>query len=188
MNHLDVAARIGAVLDGAGIPYHVGGSIASSVFGDPRATNDIDVIVHMEPWQAAPVAAALGDDFAIDTAMLEEAASRLGSANFFFLPMLVKIDVFVVADEGFDAQEMARRRWVPLGESRGFYAKSPEDTVLRKLLWYEAGGRSSERQWRDIVATLRRSLPNMDAAYLHVWANRLGVAELLGQARAEASG
>jgi hypothetical protein len=65
--------------------------------------------------------------------------------------------------------------------------KTPEDTVLRKLLWYREGGEVSEKQWRDIVEVLRVSGPSMDVAYLDVWGERLGIVELLGRARSDSA-
>jgi hypothetical protein len=63
--------------------------------------------------------------------------------------------------------------------------KSPEDTVLRKLLWFRAGGGVSERQWRDVVQVLRVSGPELDARYLEGWASKLGLDALLARARGE---
>lgn len=65
--------------------------------------------------------------------------------------------------------------------------KSPEDTVLRKLLWYREGGSVSERQWRDVMAVLRESGAALDAGHLDRWASRLGLEDLLARARAEAT-
>jgi hypothetical protein len=64
--------------------------------------------------------------------------------------------------------------------------KAPEDTVLRKLLWFREGGGVSEKQWRDVIEVLRVSAEDIDAAYLSCWANRLGLRELLAKARADA--
>ena len=70
---------------------------------------------------------------------------------------------------------------------RGLWVKSPEDTVLRKLLWYRSGGEVSTTQWRDTVSVLRLSSEVLDDAYLVQWATSLGVADLLVRARAEAA-
>lgn len=62
---------------------------------------------------------------------------------------------------------------------------SPEDLVLRKLLWYRAGGEVSEQQWRDVVGVLAVSGPEMDRTYLDSWARRLGLEGLLERAWAD---
>ena len=63
--------------------------------------------------------------------------------------------------------------------------KSPEDTVLRKLLWYREGGGVSDRQWRDVVEVLRVSGGQMDPTYLTQWAARLKLTDLLDRAKGE---
>ena len=65
--------------------------------------------------------------------------------------------------------------------------KSPEDSVLRKLLWYRAGGGVSDKQWRDVVSILRVSRDQIDPAYLAEWSTRLSCADLLARARTEAA-
>jgi len=62
--------------------------------------------------------------------------------------------------------------------------KAPEDTILRKLLWYRAGGEVSDRQWRDVLGVLRVSGDVLDRRYLEEWATELGVLDLLERARA----
>ena len=74
------------------------------------------------------------------------------------------------------------RRW-----SLSAASKSPEDTVLRKLEWFEAGGRVSDRQWRDVLGVLRLRGPSLDHEYLDRWARALRVVDLLERARREAS-
>jgi hypothetical protein len=66
------------------------------------------------------------------------------------------------------------------------WIKAPEDTILRKLLWYREGGEVSEKQWRDIAGVLRVAGPELDVAYLDDWATRLGISALLARARADA--
>jgi hypothetical protein len=90
-------------------------------------------------------------------------------------------------DEPFDASEFARRRRVEVRKGQELFIKSPEDSVLRKLLWYRAGGGVSDRQWRDVVQVLRQSRAVLDVAYLDEWAGRLELAVLLGRARGEAA-
>jgi hypothetical protein len=63
--------------------------------------------------------------------------------------------------------------------------KAPEDTILRKMLWFREGGEVSDRQWRDILGVLRAQQGSLDLAYLRAWAVRLALTDLLGRATAE---
>lgn len=182
-----IALLVAAAIEAAGGAYFVGGSVASSLQGDPRSTNDIDFVISLGLGKIGAFADALGPDFELDRAMLRDALLRAGSANGFYLPLLTKIDLFGLGQEPFDEIEFARRRPVPVGASGELLiVKSPEDSVLRKLLWYRSGGEVSEKQWRDIVSILRVSWEQMDPVYLSVWAKRLRCDELLAAAEHEA--
>jgi hypothetical protein len=63
--------------------------------------------------------------------------------------------------------------------------KAPEDTILRKMLWFREGGEVSDRQWRDILGVLRAQQGSLDLAYLRDWAVRLALTDLLDRATAE---
>ena len=93
---IDVALRVAAVLESLGLAYHLGGSLASSIHGEPRATNDIDFVVDLRRESLQAVVDALGNDFAIDRASLLDAVRDRASCNIFYLPAFTKIDLFVV--------------------------------------------------------------------------------------------
>lgn len=181
---LDIALLVAAAIDAVGGEYFIGGSVASSLQGEPRATNDIDVVIAMLGLRVRAFAEKLGGDFEVDQSMLRDALSRGGSANIFYLPLVTKIDIFGLGDTPYDEVEFARRRRVRVRTSgEELWFKSPEDTILRKLLWYREGGEVSEKQWRDVTGVLRIRGPQLDVAYLDTWAARLGLTPLLTRAR-----
>jgi hypothetical protein len=132
--------------------------------------------------------AALGSDFEVDRDMLRDALLHGRSCNIFFLPVVMKIDIFAVGQEPYDEVEFSRRRRALVNDAGDeLVIKSPEDTILRKLLWYRAGGEVSDRQWRDVVEVLRVSGPELDTTYLRTWASRLRLTSSLERATAEAA-
>lgn len=87
----------------------------------------------------------------------------------------------------YDQSEFARRKKIqirPNGDA--LVLKSPEDSVVRKLLWFQDGGGVSNKQWRDVVQLIKINT-NLDSEYLETWARQLGITGLLEKARAEAS-
>jgi hypothetical protein len=183
---IDVALRVARAVEAVGGAYFVGGSVASSLQGEPRATNDIDVVVELPLGKLEEFVRALGPDFEVDLDMLRDALLHARTCNIFFLPSVMKVDLFGVGSSQFDEAEFARRKPVPVRPSgETLVVKTPEDSVLRKLLWFRAGGGVSDRQWRDVLEVLRVSGPRMDAAYLAHWAGRLGLEPLLARARSE---
>ena len=185
---IGIALLVAAAIESAGGTYFVGGSVASSLHGDPRSTNDIDIVVSLPLGQIDTFVAALGADFELDGDMLRDALRRARCANGFYLPVLTKIDLFGLGAEPFDEIEFARRAAMTVGsEGERLLVKSPEDSVLRKLLWYRDGGGVSDKQWRDIVAILRVNPGTLDRRYLDEWAARLQCTDLLLEARAAAA-
>ena len=183
-NAIDIALKVAGALTSVGAEYFLGGSLASSLQGEPRATNDIDFVIALRVGLTKALRDALGSDFEVDTDMLRDAVLHARSANAFYLPVVTKIDFFGRGYEPFDESEFSRRRPVVVRASgETIVVKSAEDTVLRKLLWFREGGEVSEKQWRDIVSVLRISGTTIDDAYLTSWASRLELGALLQRAR-----
>ena len=102
---------------------------------------------------------------------------------------MLKIDFFIPKDEQFEVAIFQRARAEEYETANGeyrFYFTSPEDLVLRKLEWYRNTGLTSERQWTDILGVLKVQASGLDFDYMQVWAQRLGLSELLGQALEDA--
>jgi hypothetical protein len=182
---LEVALTFARALERVGVAYFLGGSLASSLQGEPRATNDIDFVVDLNAGQVPALENELGPEFDVDGESLVEAARTRGSWNIFHLPTMTKIDLFIRRESDFDESEFTRRGQVEVRPGRRLYVKSAEDTVVRKLLWYQQGGEQSNTQWRDILEVLRVSGPSLDWTYLEQWAERLGISALLVRARGE---
>lgn len=186
---LQVMLQVIAVLDALGVPYLVGGSLASSLYGIPRSTNDIDLVVDLAPSHVAPLIAALEPDFLVDEESINEAIQLRRSFNLIHMTTLDKLDLFVTGDHVWRRQELSRRQPERVAADPAVppvYFASPEDTVLSKLDWYRRGGAISDRQWGDVQAVLTIQAGRLDRAYLHEWANRLGILDLLERALAEA--
>lgn len=186
LDEYGVALRVAAVLDELGIEYTLGGSLASSLHGEPRSTNDVDFAVRLREQQIPDLIDRLGSAFVADEESFREAVRAARSYQVYFLPLALKIDLFIRGAEPFDRSEFARRVRVPIGQRGSLYAASLEDSVLRKLMWFRDGGNVSDRQWRDVLGLLRASATDLDRAYLEHWAIALGVQDLLAQALAQA--
>jgi len=176
-------------LDGMGVRYYVGGSVASSVHGVPRASIDAGVIAELGAEHVAPLAARLSALFYLDEDRMRDAVERHLSFNVIHLATMFKVDVFVSKGRPFDVEASGRARLEVLGESPEApkaRVASPEDTLLAKLEWYRRGGESSERQWSDVIGLLKVRTGRLDLAHLAGWAEALGVADLLERASRQA--
>jgi hypothetical protein len=175
------------VLERLGLEYLVGGSLASSLHGIPRSTQDSDVVVDLPLERVPELLAALGDAFYADSEAAASAATRKAAFNVVHLETMFKVDLFVLGDTPADREEMRRRERYEVGEGGLSLAfASAEDTVLRKLAWYRLGNEVSDRQWRDLLGVLRVQGPRLDFGYLERGAREMGLAALLAEALAEA--
>ena len=151
---LGVATRIAAILEKLHIRYVIGGSVASSVLGEPRSTLDLDVMIDASQDQVRDLARLLSRDFYIDAEDAVEAARNGVSFNAIDLGSSMKVDFFPAEDLG--REQLTRRQAiVARPELPALFFYSAEDLVVRKLLWFRAGGESSSRQWRDVVSILK---------------------------------
>lgn len=190
MNVPDILAATTPVveaLEQLEVPYHIGGSVASSLNGIPRLTIDIDLVTNLKLEHVQPLVRLLEAEYYIDEDAVRDAVKRRSSFNVIHLESILKIDVFVAKSRVFDQEEFRRVRLKTLeGSGRPFYVASPEGTILNKLEWYRMGGEVSDRQWNDILGVLKVQGTNLDMAYLQRWAAALKVSDLLERALVDA--
>jgi hypothetical protein len=184
---LDVAAEVISALDACDIRYSVGGSLASALAGEPRASLDVDIVVDLDVNRIPTFVQALGDGFYADPDVLARAATAGSTANLIHHASGIKVDLFVAAS-ALERRQLERRRLVAIGErpARRWFVHTAEDILLQKLWWFRQGGEVSERQWRDVVGILLVQEGRLDEPYLLTVAHEVGLGDLLERARRDA--
>jgi hypothetical protein len=182
-----VALQVAEALEACRVRYLIGGSLASSMSGEPRATLDIDMVVALTAPDIQPFVERLGQEFYSDVEVIRRAVEVHSSANILHYATSMKVDLFMMGGTLLDAEQMSRRLRVQVFSSpdRFLYVYTPEDILLQKLRWYRLGGETSDRQWRDVLGIVRVQAGRMDAAYLRRGATILGVEDLLAKAMGE---
>jgi hypothetical protein len=181
---IQVTLKVITTFDRLGIAYLIGGSLASAVHGIVRATMDADLVADIKPGQVPSLVEALQAEFYIDAEMILDAIQHTSSFNLIHLETMFKVDVFILKQRPFNLTQMGRRISQSVGdtpEDRAYFSTA-EDIILAKLEWFRAGGETSERQWRDISGVLDLQGDRLDFKYLHEWAARLGIQDLLHKA------
>ncbi len=170
--------QIARTLDDLKIPYFITGGISVLVWGRPRFTADIDLVVELKRDDIEKLARALrllSPEGYIDTDMMKEALKTHGEFNFIESNTGIKVDFWVLSNSEFDKSRLRRRVAKDvLGTS--VYFTSAEDLILIKLKWYKES--ESDRQRADIKSILEIT-KNIDHEYLQKMAQKLGLRETL---------
>ena len=167
------------------VPFYICGSVASSTYGEMRATADIDVVAQMQLEQAGELVARLGHKYYADEDQIRKAITRRSSFNLIHQETFIKVDVFAPKERVYDQQALARRQPERLGSHEDALTapiSTPEDIVLAKLEWFRLGGETSDRQWRDTLGVLKLQCFNLDFDYMAKWSKEIGVNDLLERA------
>ncbi|NOY42154.1 MAG: hypothetical protein GXP26_10000 [Planctomycetes bacterium] len=159
------------------IPYAVVGSFASGVWGEPRMTRDIDVVVQLGPQEIEDFCGVFSDDqFYLSRAAIEEAVSLHRPFNVIHPDSGNKVDFMVIGNSGWNGLQLSRRIEIELAEGITGYVAAPEDVILGKLTYYKDGG--SDKHLRDIAGILKISDEIVDREYINRQARQLQVFDI----------
>ena len=173
---LKTLQRVVGLLEQAGIPYMLTGSMALNVYGHPRATNDFDIVIEIETRDENRLLALFEENYYVSRDAIRPALAQESLFNIIDNETVFKIDLIVKKRTPYAAEQFRRRR---VEELQGFKTLviSPEDLILAKLDWSRES--LSEMQGRDIGGLIRLVSKNLDFAYMENWASVLGVLDRL---------
>lgn len=179
LDEFTVLTLVTARLESAGMPYMVTGSVAVSLYAEPRMTRDVDLVVQLDPGDTERLVGMFGAEFICDADRIRDAIDRRSMFNLIHVAAVVKIDFIVRKDTAYREEEFRRRRKTEIN-GVSIWVVSAEDLILSKLDW--ARGSRSEIQLRD-VRNLLVAQPDLDWRYVDKWAGQLGLSELLNEVR-----
>lgn len=185
-----VLSQVAYILEHFEIKYVLVGSLASSLHGMYRSTADIDLLADIKPDHVRPLLAALSKSFYVDDHAVQQAVDQRRSFNAIHFDSVFKVDIFIPKGDDFARKQLERRelRKIAPDVDQFIYVATAEDTVLAKLRWYREGYEVSSTQWSDVLGVLGTKSVNLDIAYLHEWADKLGVGDLLEKAFSSVEG
>jgi hypothetical protein len=159
------------------IDYFVTGSVASIFYGEPRFTNDIDVVVDLPLAKVPMLTRAFGPpDFYFEPESARRAIRSGGQFNVIQPAAGLKIDFMIASRSPFDRARLATARTIELAPGGAARIARPEHVILKKLQYFRDGG--SDKHLRDIAGILRISGSEVDRGEIERWASELGVADL----------
>jgi hypothetical protein len=176
------------LFDQLGIPYRVGGSVATSYYGPWRGTQDVDIVADIAIGQVGALVAGLDpQQYLLDAHSIVDAILRQSSFNILERTTMNKIDVFIQKQTPHAQQEQQRaRQGELLPGTRPIVFTTAEDMLLEKLQWWQLGGGVSTRQWNDMVNLIKRHAAQLDTTYVKTTAQSLGILPPLQRVYADA--
>lgn len=184
-----ITAKVTGLLDRWQVRYLIGGSLASTLYGMVRTTQDSDIVAELSLEHVGELIHVLNDEFYLDEDMIVAAIAQQSSFNIIHRDSFFKVDIFIPRNRPFIEEQLSRaqRQVLSIDPFIDALVATPEDTLLAKLEWYRMGGEVSERQWRDVVGILEVQGESLNLDYLERWAKELKVSDLLERAFVEAT-
>ena len=168
--------KVVEILSELNIPYLVTGGVAVLVWGRPRFTADIDLVVEIKEenlFQLEKALKKLSPKGYVDLEAMEDALKHHGEFNFIDADTGVKVDFWVLTDSILDKSRFKRRKLKKI-LGTDIYFTSPEDLILIKLKWYKAS--ESSRQFEDIQSILKIT-GHVDKNYIEKMVQELDLLE-----------
>ena len=176
MEQFDLRAYLVEVLEKLGLEYFITGSVAATYYGEPRFTNDIDVVVRLSEEIVAQFCAQFpAADFYVSEDAAKHAVRSRGQFNIIHPDSGFKVDVIVPPDTPFDQSRLSRKQLGHADPRHDAFFASPEDVILKKLQYYQEGG--SEKHIRDITSMLKVIGDRLDVQYIRLWVTALGLTD-----------
>ena len=177
MGPFELLQKIVEVFEQLQIPYLVTGSVAAMAYGEPRLTNDIDIVAAIDERHIGGLLTAFpADEFYISEDMVREAIHHHGQFNIIHPASGLKVDVIIKKNTLFDISRFRRMQRIYPAESYQANFAAPEDVIIKKMEYYREGG--SEKHLRDITGILKISGKLIDRDYISEWAQHLGLTEI----------
>jgi hypothetical protein len=165
------------VLDGLKIKYFITGGFAVSVWGRPRSTADIDIVIELVEPQIDPFLKVLRNISAagyVDEDAAKYAVRNRAEFNFIDPETGIKVDFWIMEEDQIAKNQYSRRKTKIINKTRINFI-SPEDLIINKLIWYKET--MSSRHLEDIKSII--SISKIDKNYIRRMAKLLDLEDIL---------
>lgn len=185
MSQQELLKRVASALDSCGIPYMVTGSIASGLYGEPRATHDIDLVTDLPKEKIDRLASCFASpSFFLQKESLLQAVENGTMFNLLSVDEGDKVDFWMLTGDPFDQSRFSRKVAKSIG-GIPIWVSAPEDIILVKLRWSRLSG-GSEKQLVDALRVYEVQRGTLDEDYIAEWVEQLGVTALWERIKMEA--
>lgn len=173
---LSVFEAVLTSLEKVSVDYMVVGSVASMIYGEPRLTKDMDVVIEVQPTGMDLLYGAFPekDYYVPPKEILQAEITARGQFNLIHHASGLKIDLIIRKNSPHAIEEFQRRQKKPFGDRFDAFVAAPEDVIIKKLGYFREGG--SEKHLNDIRGILAHT--EIDRSYLERWIRDLGLGDI----------
>lgn len=157
------------------IPYMITGGIASIFYGKPRLTHDFDIVAEIEEKDIVNLVTIFKGEFYVSSEAIQNAIENRSMFNIIHFDSGIKIDFWLLKDDEFDRKRFERRKQ-HIYSGRDIFFSTPEDIILKKLVWFK--GSEIQKHFDDALSVFEIQ-KDLDVDYLTVWAEKLSIQALL---------
>ncbi|MGC8542103.1 MAG: hypothetical protein ACP5QA_15940 [Phycisphaerae bacterium] len=177
MEQHDLIDFVVDVMSAMKLRYFITGSTATIYYGEPRFTNDVDIVVDLPANKVMEFCGTFPPSrFYVSPEAAHDAISHKSQFNIIEPATGLKADIIVPTPDDFNRSRFARIRRLNLASGRNAWFASAEDVIIKKMLFYREG--RSEKHLRDIIGVLRVCGEDLDRAYIARWAAVLGAGDI----------
>jgi hypothetical protein len=179
---VQLAIKLHPIFEELGISYYITGGVAAISYGEPRTTQDLDLVMAISLDVIDRLSDALTEAGFYVPGIDDVKSGRMRTLQIIEMESISRADLVVAGTDEFERLKFTRRRVIEF-EGTALYFASPEDVILNKLRWRQRSG--SEKQWRDVLGVLKVQAENLDYGYMRELAEQLGLVDALNQAVTE---
>jgi predicted nucleotidyltransferase len=178
VNQKEFFTEVLKILEKLHIPYMISGSVGSMLYGEPRMTNDIDIVVELKEEKIEDFLNQLDEMqyYFPSLEFVKDSVKRKSQFNIIHLESGSKVDIIIKKSTEFAEIEFSRKRQVAFTENFDAFTASPEDIIISKMAFYHLSG--SEKHIKDIASMLIISSDEIDHEYLGKWISKMGYQDI----------
>lgn len=174
----EIFAKVIDNLLGLNIPYMIVGAVACTAYGRPRTTHDLDLVVEIQQETIPELIKSFRAEFYVSDEGIKNALLHKSMFNIIHIESGTKADFWLLQEDEYDKERFRRRKGIDMF-GRSIYMTTPEDAIIKKLIWYKES--DIDKHLDDALGILEIQDKNLDFGYINKWARKLSVEKLWSQ-------
>jgi hypothetical protein len=170
---IQLAAQLHELFIANEISYYVTGGVAAIAYGETRTTQDLDVVLAVDPADLPQIATIFETAGFYVSGLEDVIAKRMSSFQVTQIETISRADLMIPLATEFSRIQFTRRKTIPIAQGQDVYFASPEDVIINKLLWGKKS--QSEKQWRDVLSIMKTQRETLEYGYIREWTDELGI-------------